>query len=67
MDAVSVGDNLTDAYRSIVPAAAWHAPAADALIMSGGSIGLYAADIARVYGAGSRALRGRERAAPRPG
>jgi threonine dehydrogenase-like Zn-dependent dehydrogenase len=51
LDAVSVGDNLTDAYRSIAPRL--HArPGSDVLIMSGGSMGLYAADVARAYGAG---------------
>jgi threonine dehydrogenase-like Zn-dependent dehydrogenase len=51
LDAVSVGDNLTDAYRSIAPRLRAR-PGSDVLIMSGGSIGLYAADIARAYGAG---------------
>lgn len=51
LDAVSVGDNLTDAYRSIAPRL--HArPGSDVLIMSGGSMGLYAADVAQAYGAG---------------
>jgi threonine dehydrogenase-like Zn-dependent dehydrogenase len=54
LDAVSVGDNLTDAYRSIVPQLRVR-PGSDVLVMSGGSIGLYAADIARAYGA--RAVR----------
>jgi threonine dehydrogenase-like Zn-dependent dehydrogenase len=50
LDAVSAGDNLTDAYRVIAPRL--HArPGSAVLIMSGGSIGLYAADIARAYGA----------------
>ncbi len=51
LDAVSVGDNLTDAYRSIVPRLRAR-PGSDVLIFSRGSIGLYAADIARAYGAG---------------
>ncbi len=50
VEAVSVGDNLTDAYRAIAPQL--HArPGSEVLIMSGGSIGLYAADIARACGA----------------
>ena len=50
VEAVSVGDNLTDAYRAIAPRL--HArPGSDVLIMSGGSIGLYAAEIARACGA----------------
>jgi threonine dehydrogenase-like Zn-dependent dehydrogenase len=48
--AVSVGDNLTDAYRAIAPRLRAR-PGSDVLIFSGGSIGLYAADIARAYGA----------------
>lgn len=51
LEAVSVGDNLTDAYRAIVPRLRAR-PGSDVLIMSGGSIGLYAADLARAYGAG---------------
>jgi alcohol dehydrogenase len=51
IDAVSVGDNLTDAWRTIVPHLQ-HKPGADVLIMSTGSAGLYAADIARACGAG---------------
>jgi len=50
LDAVSVGDNLTDAYRSIAPRLRAR-PGSDVLIMSGGSIGLYAADTARAFGA----------------
>jgi threonine dehydrogenase-like Zn-dependent dehydrogenase len=50
LDAVSVGDNLTDAWRMIVPHLRVR-PGADVLIMSGGSAGLFAADIARAYGA----------------
>ncbi len=50
--AVSVGDNLTDAYRAIVPRLR-AMPGSDVLIMSGGSIGLYAAEIARACGAGA--------------
>jgi len=52
LDAVSVGDNLTDAYRSIAPSLKAH-PGSDVLIMGGGSIGLYACEIARAYGAGT--------------
>jgi threonine dehydrogenase-like Zn-dependent dehydrogenase len=51
VDAVSVGDNLTDAWRAIAPHLR-ERPGADVLIMSGGSTGLFAADIARAYGAG---------------
>jgi threonine dehydrogenase-like Zn-dependent dehydrogenase len=51
LEAVSVGDNLTDAWRTIVPHLR-RRPGADVLIMSGGSAGLYAADIARASGAG---------------
>jgi alcohol dehydrogenase len=51
IDAVSVGDNLTDAWRTIVPHLQ-RMPGADVLIMSTGSAGLYAADIARACGAG---------------
>jgi alcohol dehydrogenase len=49
-DAVSVGDNLTDAWRSIAPHLR-RRPGGDVLIMSTGSAGLYAADIARACGA----------------
>ena len=52
LDAVSVGDNLTDAYRGIAPRLRAR-PGSDVLIMSGGSIGLYGADIARACGAGT--------------
>jgi threonine dehydrogenase-like Zn-dependent dehydrogenase len=52
LDAVSVGDNLTDAYRTIAPRLRAR-PGSDVLIMSGGSMGLYAADVARAFGAGS--------------
>jgi threonine dehydrogenase-like Zn-dependent dehydrogenase len=45
-----VGDNLTDAYRAIAPRLQAR-PGSEVLIMSGGSLGLYAADIARAYGA----------------
>jgi alcohol dehydrogenase len=51
LDAVSVGDNLTDAWRTIVPHLR-NRPGSDVLIMSTGSAGLYAADIARACGAG---------------
>jgi threonine dehydrogenase-like Zn-dependent dehydrogenase len=50
LDAVSVGDNLTDAYRAIAPRLRAR-PGSDVLIMSGGSLGIYAADIARAFGA----------------
>jgi alcohol dehydrogenase len=51
LQAVSVGDNLTDAWRAIVPHLR-RRPGADVLIVSGGSAGLYAVDIARASGAG---------------
>jgi threonine dehydrogenase-like Zn-dependent dehydrogenase len=51
VDAVSVGDNLTDAWRALAPHLT-RRPGADVLIMSEGSIGLFAADIARACGAG---------------
>jgi threonine dehydrogenase-like Zn-dependent dehydrogenase len=51
LDAVSVGDNLTDAWRALVPHLR-RRPGADVLIMGNGSIGLYGADIARACGAG---------------
>ncbi len=51
LDAVSVGDNLTDAYRALAPRLR-ACPGSDVLIMSGGSIGLYGADIAHACGAG---------------
>ena len=51
LQAVSVGDNLTDAWRVIAPHLD-RQPGADVLIMSTGSAGLYAADIARACGAG---------------
>jgi len=50
LDAVSVGDNLTDAYRVIAPRLRAR-PGSDVLICSAGSLGLYAADIARAFGA----------------
>jgi threonine dehydrogenase-like Zn-dependent dehydrogenase len=50
LDAVSVGDNLTDAYRVVAPHVLAR-PGRDVLILSGGSLGLYAADIARACGA----------------
>jgi alcohol dehydrogenase len=50
LDAVSVGDNLTDAWRTVVPHLA-RRPGVDVLILSSGSIGLYAADLARASGA----------------
>lgn len=49
--AVSVGDNLTDAWRTVVPHLTQR-PGADVLILGTGSIGLYATDIARAHGAG---------------
>ena len=52
LDAVSVGDNLTDAYRAIAPRLRAR-PGSDVLICSGGSLGLYGADIARAFGAGA--------------
>jgi alcohol dehydrogenase len=51
LDAVSVGDNLTDAWRTVGPLLA-ERPGAGVLILGGGSIGLYAVDIARALGAG---------------
>jgi alcohol dehydrogenase len=51
LDAVSAGDNLTDAWRTVAPYLA-HRPGADVLIAASGSIGLYATDIARALGAG---------------
>ncbi len=51
LEAVSVGDNLTDAYRAIAPRLRAR-PGSDVLIMSGGSIGLYALEIASALGAG---------------
>jgi threonine dehydrogenase-like Zn-dependent dehydrogenase len=50
LDAVSVGENLTDAYRTIAPRLKAR-PGSDVLIMSGGSIGLYATEIANAFGA----------------
>jgi threonine dehydrogenase-like Zn-dependent dehydrogenase len=52
VDAVSAGDNLTDAWRTVVPYLT-RRPGADVLILSSGSIGLYAADVARACGAGT--------------
>jgi alcohol dehydrogenase len=51
LDAVHVGDNLTDAWRAMAPHLA-RKPGADVLILSTGSIGLFAADVARACGAG---------------
>jgi alcohol dehydrogenase len=51
LEAVSVGDNLTDAWRTVAPYLA-RRPGADVLIRGNGSIGLYATDIARALGAG---------------
>jgi threonine dehydrogenase-like Zn-dependent dehydrogenase len=50
VQAVSVGDNLTDAWRTIAPHLK-RQPGAEVLIMSQGSIGLFACDIARACGA----------------
>jgi threonine dehydrogenase-like Zn-dependent dehydrogenase len=51
LQAVSVGDNLTDAWRAVAPyLLEW--PGSDLLILGSGSIGLFAADIARACGAG---------------
>jgi len=50
LDAVSVGDNLTDAWRTVAPYLASR-PGADVLVLGGRSIGLYAVDIARARGA----------------
>ncbi|MGW4718668.1 zinc-dependent alcohol dehydrogenase [Nocardia sp. NPDC004260] len=50
IQAVSVGDNLADAWRSVVPHLR-RDPGADVLVMSGGTIGLYSADVARACGA----------------
>ena len=51
VEAGSAGDNLTDAWRTVAPHLA-RRPGLDILILSTGSIGLYAADIARASGAG---------------
>jgi len=51
LQAVSVGDNLTDAYRAIAPHLK-ERPGADVLILSTGPTGVMAADIARACGAG---------------
>jgi threonine dehydrogenase-like Zn-dependent dehydrogenase len=50
LEAVSVGDNLTDAWRTVMPHLAAR-PGGDVLIVSSGSIGLFAADLARALGA----------------
>jgi alcohol dehydrogenase len=50
LQAVSVGDNLTDAWRTVAPHLAAR-PGSDVLILGRGSIGLYAADVARALGA----------------
>jgi threonine dehydrogenase-like Zn-dependent dehydrogenase len=52
IDAVSVGDNLADGWRAVAPYLA-RRPGADVLILSTGSIGLYAADVAHACGARS--------------
>lgn len=46
VEAVSAGDNLTDAWRTVAPHLA-RRPGRSVLILSAGSIGLYAADTAR--------------------
>jgi threonine dehydrogenase-like Zn-dependent dehydrogenase len=51
LDAVSTGDNLTDAWRTVGPHLA-DRPGADVLVLGRGSIGLYATDLARALGAG---------------
>jgi threonine dehydrogenase-like Zn-dependent dehydrogenase len=51
LDAVSVGDNLADAWRMVAPHLA-EAPGTDVLILGSASIGLFAVDIARACGAG---------------
>jgi len=50
LQAVSVGDNLTDAWRVVAPHLR-ERPGADVLIMSTSTTGLLAADIARACGA----------------
>ncbi|WP_433725646.1 zinc-dependent alcohol dehydrogenase [Nocardia sp. CA-129566] len=50
LHAVSAGDNLADAWRSVVPHLR-RDPSADVLVMGSGAIGLYSADIARACGA----------------
>ncbi len=50
LEAVSVGDNLTDAWRTVAPHLAAR-PGSDVLILGSGSIGLYAANIAAALGA----------------
>lgn len=50
LQAVSVGDNLTDAWRAVAPHLKAR-PGSDVLIMSTSTTGLLAADIARAYGA----------------
>lgn len=52
LEAVSTGDNLTDGWRCVAPHLA-RRPGADVLIHNTGSVGLYAADIARALGAGT--------------
>jgi alcohol dehydrogenase len=51
LEAVSVGDNLADAWRTVMPHLA-ERPGAGVLILGAGSIGLYAADLACALGAG---------------
>jgi len=50
VEAVSVGDNLADAWRTVAPFLSQR-PGADVLILGSGSIGLYATDIALALGA----------------
>ena len=50
VDAVSIGDNLTDAWRIVAPFLEAR-PGADVLVMSSGSAGLYAVDVAVACGA----------------
>lgn len=50
-EAVSAGDNLTDAWRTVAPYLA-ERPGSDVLVLGNGSIGLYAVDVARALGAG---------------
>jgi threonine dehydrogenase-like Zn-dependent dehydrogenase len=51
LEAFAVGDNLADAWRVVAPHLV-RQPGADVLVISEGSIGLFAADIARALGAG---------------
>ena len=51
IDAIATGDDLTNAWRLIAPHLE-RQPGAGVLIMSAGGLGLYAAHVARAYGAG---------------